>query len=331
MKSGMKIADTMLDLIGDIPLVRLNHLGHETGAEILVKPEFLNPSGSIKDRIAVRMVEDAERQGVLKKGVKIIEATGGNTGTALAFVSAVKGYDFIAYVPDEIADPSRLAIMLAYGAEAVTMDIDAYEETRSDLDSSKETRGAHGGYLELSGRQFCLDLTREQDDVWWARQFANANNVDAHREGTAQEILEKTDGELDAFVASVGTGGTLFGVSQVLKEHNPGIVIWGVEPAGTPMVGEPGAYPIIPGVSDGIIKDIQESGLVDNVLPVTDEQAIDMAHQLVEKEGIFCGMSSGANVFAALRLAKEFGPGKRIVTVLPDSRDRYLQYERYTT
>ena len=145
MKFGMKIADTMLDLIGDIPLVRLNHLGHETGSEILVKPEFLNPSGSIKDRIAVRMVEDAERQGILKKGVKIIEATGGNTGTALAFVSAIKGYDFVAYVPDEIADPSRLAIMLAYGAKVVTTDIDAYEETRSDLDSSKETRGAHGG------------------------------------------------------------------------------------------------------------------------------------------------------------------------------------------
>lgn len=331
MTSGIKIADTMLDLVGGIPLVRLNRLGRETGVEILVKPEYLNPSGSIKDLIAVKMVEDAERQGILETGSKIIEATGGNTGTALAFVSAVKGYDFVAYVPDQIADPNRLAIMLAYGAEAVPIETSAYEAKHSAMDPGSEKRGAHGGYLELSGRQACLDLVQEQKNVWWPRQFANSKNVEAHREGTAQDILEKTDGELDAFVASVGTGGTLFGVSQVLKEHNPDIVIWGVEPAGAPMVGEPEAYPIIPGVSDGIILDIQESGLVDHVLPVTDEQAVDMAHSLAESEGIFCGISSGASVFATCCLADELGAGKRIVTVLPDSRDRYLRFEKFTT
>ena len=331
MKPNLNIADSMLDLIGDIPLVRLNRVGRESGAEILAKPEFLNPSGSIKDRIALRMIEEAEAQGNLRENCRIIEATGGNTGTALAFVSAVKGYDFVAYVPDKIADPSRVAIMLAYGCDVVTVDIDAYEAMRTGDGSAGSRTGAHGGYLELGGRQLCLDTERQERDVWYARQFSNPANVAAHREGTAQEILDRTDGKLDAFVASVGTGGTLFGVAQALKEHDPEIAVWGVEPAGTPMVGDPRAYPMIPGVSDGIIPDILESGLIDGVLSINDEEAIGMAHRLAETEGIFCGISAGANVEASLRLAGRIGPGKRIVTVLPDSRDRYLQFEKYTT
>ena len=259
MKPDLKIADSMLDLIGDIPLVRLNRVGRESGAEILVKPEFLNPSGSIKDRIAKRMVEEAEVQGDLRENYRIIEATGGNTGTALAFVSAVRGYDFVAYVPDKIADPSRVAIMLAYGCEVVTVDTDAYEAARTGESPADSDTGAHGGYLELGGRQLCLDAEREQPDVWYARQYSSPANVAAHREETAKEILDKTDGVLDAFVASVGTGGTLFGIAQALKDHDPNILIWGVEPAGKPMVGDPGAYPLIPDISDGIIPDILES------------------------------------------------------------------------
>ena len=177
----------------------------------------------------------------------------------------------------------------------------------------------------------CRDLENEQDNIWWARQFSHPYNVIAHRDWTAREILEQTDGKLDVFVASVGTGGTLLGVAQALKEHDPNIMVVGVEPAGSPMMGAPEDYPLIPGISDGIIPDIWESKLVDRVINITDEEAINSAHELAEKEGIFCGMSSGANVLAGIRIAEEIGPGKRIVTVLPDSRDRYLEVEKYTT
>lgn len=325
MRRDIKIADSMLDLIGDIPLVRLNRVGKDAGVEILVKPEFLNPSGSIKDRIAKIMIENAEKEGLIGDDTVIIEATTGNTGTALAFVSAVKGHPFTAYAPARVANRSRMAIMLAYGADLETVDAEAYAAQRG-ADTS-----VHGGRVELTGRQMCLDLERENDNIWWARQFKNPDNVAAHREWTAREILEQTDGRLDAFVASVGTGGTLLGVAQALKSHNPAILVVGVEPAGSPMMGSPETYPIIPGVSDGIIPQIWQSKLVDRVENVTDEEAINQAHQLAQQEGIFCGMSSGANVVACLRLAREVGPGKRIVTVLPDSRDRYLEVEKYTT
>jgi cysteine synthase A len=325
MKRDLKIADSMLDLIGSIPLVRLNRVGKETGAEILVKPEFLNPSGSIKDRIAKIMIENAEKEGLVGSDTVIVEATTGNTGTALAFVSAVKGHKFTAYAPTKVANRSRMAIMLAFGAALETVDAEAYASQRGS-DTS-----VHGGRIELTGRQICLDLEREQDNIWWARQFKNPDNVAAHREWTAREILDQTDGQLDVFVASVGTGGTLLGVAQALKVHNPDILVVGVEPAGSPMMGKPEDYPIIPGVSDGIIPQIWESKLVDRVESVTDEEAIHQAHQLAEKEGIFCGMSSGANVVVCLRMAREVGSGKRIVTILPDSRDRYLEVEKYTT
>lgn len=327
MRRDIKIADSMLDLVGDIPLVRLNRIGTDTGAEILVKPEFLNPSGSIKDRIAIRMIADAEARGDLKPGTTIIEATTGNTGTALAFISAVKGYDFVAYAPTKVANKSRMSIMLAYGACVEAVDPDEMEAKAQ----AKGDGSVHGGRVELAGRVLCRDLESERDDVWWARQFSHEWNTGAHREWTAPEILEKTDGKVDAFVTSVGTGGTLLGVAQALKAHNPDVIVVGVEPAASPMMGAPEDYPLIRGISDGIIPQIWESGLVDRQIFVTDEEAIDMAHQLAEKEGVFCGMSSGANVFASLRIAEEIGAGKRIVTILPDSRDRYLEVEKYTT
>jgi cysteine synthase A len=322
----------MLDLIGNIPLVRLNRLAVENGAEILVKPEFLNPSGSIKDRIAKWMVEEAERQGKLRPGSTIIEATTGNTGTALAFLAAVKGYQMRAYSPTMVANRSRMAIMLAYGCDMEAVDITSYEAKRQGgSNGGSADTSVHGGHVELLPRQVCLDLERENDDLWWARQFSNPMNVAAHREWTAKEILEQTDGQLDAFVASVGTGGTILGVAQALKQHNPNILIVGVEPAGKAMMGDPDDYPIIPGISDGIIPQIFASKLVDRVISVADQEAIDMAHQMAQKEGIFCGMSSGANVLASRKIAEELGKGKRVVTVLPDSRDRYLEVEKYTT
>ena len=271
------------------------------------------------------------RDSILKAGTKIIECTTGNTGTSLAFVAAAKGHDFVAYVPDKVANPSRMAIMAAYGSHTETVDTAAFEAAHAGDDDSADDASVHGGHVELAGRQVCLDVERERENVWWARQFSNPQNTAAHREWTAKEILGMTDGNLDAFVASVGTGGTLLGVGQALKEHDPRITVWGVEPAAWPMMGKREDYPVIPGISDGIIPEIFESGLVDHVINVSDAEAIDMAHQLAEKEGIFCGMSSGANVLACLRLAEELGAGKRILTVLPDSRDRYLEVEQYTT
>ena len=323
----MKIADNMLDLIGNIPLVRLNRVGKETGCEILVKPEFLNPSGSIKDRIAKYMIDAAEERGELKPGFTIVEASTGNTGTSLSFVAAIKGYKMLVYWPAKVANPIREAIMQVYGPEIETVDTDAIIAGRVDLDPS-----VHGGRVEIFGRELSRDLENERDDVWWARQFSSPENVAAHREWTTREILEQTDGRLDALVASVGTGGTLLGVAQAVKAKVPTAMIVGVEPAGSPMlVGKREDYPLIEGITDGIIPDLFDSGLVDRALLVTDADAIDMAHRLAEEEGMFCGISSGANVLASLRIAEEIGPDKRIVTILPDSRDRYLAMEKYTT
>jgi cysteine synthase len=323
MRNNLKIANSILDLIGDIPLVRLNRVGRETGCELLVKPEYLNPSGSIKDRIAKRMIDTAERDGQLQAGTEIIEATTGNTGAALAMVAAVKGYQFTAYAPSRSADRIRKAIMQAYGAQVEIVDAQAYVVEHPE--------GDHGGRVELVGRQICRDREQAEDDVWWSRQFSNPEHVDAHREGTAAEILDQTDQRLDVFVASVGTGGTLLGVAQALKAHDPKILIVGVEPSSSPTLGAPDDYPIMPGLSDGVIPQIWKNGLVDRVLAVSDAEAIEQAHALATLEGLFCGISSGANVVACLRLAQEFGPGKRIVTVLPDSRDRYLDVEKYVT
>ena len=331
MRSDLKIADSMLDLIGGIPLVRLNRIGKETGTEILVKPEFLNPSGTIKDRIAKWMIEEAEKDGRLKEGGEIIESTTGNTGSALAFVSAVKGYDFVAYVPDKVSNRSRLAIMQAYGCTIESVDTSEYITAHAGESGGAGDTSVHGAHIELIGREVCRDVEREQENVWWTRQFSNPQNKAAHRDWTAREILGMTDGSLDGFVASVGTGGTIFGIGQVLKDHDPGITVWSVEPAAWPMMGKREDFPVVPGISDGILLEIFDSELLDNVLYVSDSDAIDMAHQLAEKEGIFCGISSGANVLACVRLAEHMGPGKTIVTVLPDSRDRYLEVEQYTT
>lgn len=321
MDRKLEIAESMLDLVGRIPLVRLQRIGREAGAEILVKPEFLNPSGSIKDRIAKLMVERAEEVGALRPGSTIIEATSGNTGTALAFVAAVKGYPMKAYAPTVVANSTRMAIMLAYGAE-----LNAVETS-----GGAGAGAAHGGRTELRGRQICLDLEREDKGLWWARQFSSPENVEAHREGTAREILESTDGRLDVFVASVGTGGTLLGLAEALKAHDKRIIVVAVEPEASAMLQDPSSYPVIKGISDGIIPDIVKSGLVDRAVTVTNDDAIAMAHRLAREEGMFAGMSSGANVFACARIAAELGMGKRIVTVLPDSRDRYLEVEKYTT
>jgi cysteine synthase A len=318
------IADNVLEAIGNTPLVRLRQVTHDADTEILVKLEYTNPSGSIKDRIAKYMIEAAERDGRLQPGYTIVEASTGNTGAALSFVAAVKGYRMLVFTPSVTSSSERTRIMECYGAEINVIDLEQ-EESLPDL-------SVHGGVIEIVPRQKCRDLEAASSDVWWARQFSNPENVRAHRETTAVEILEQTQGRVDVFLTSVGTGGTLMGVAQALKDHNPDVHIVGVEPASSPLLGvNREEIPIVEGITDGLILDILDSGLVDQVITVTDEQAISMAHQLAQREGLFCGISSGANVFAALQVAEQRGPDQRIVTVLPDNRDRYLFHEKYTT
>lgn len=311
MNRNLKIADSMLDLIGEIPLVRLNRIGKATGAELLVKPEFLNPSGSLKDRVALRMIEQAEAEGRLTPGMRIVESSTGNTGAALAFVSAVKGYQFTAFVPADVSDVCRLSIMQAFGAQVTPFALDSV-------------------WGDLAGRKICFDLEQNEIDVWWSRQFANAQGVAAHAATTAQEIIEKTDGRLDVFVGSFGSGGTLLGVGQALKAHNPNLHLIGVEPASYPMLSAKNQQ-FVPELSGGLTIDLRESGLLDEIITLDDQTAIQMAHRLAQEEGIFCGMSSGANVAAALLAAERLGSGKRIVTCLCDSRDRYFYHEAYIT
>lgn len=322
--SASSVTGNVLDLIGNTPLVRLNVVTQGVDSEVLAKCEYMNPTGSIKDRMALWMIESAEKRGDLKPGYKIVEASTGNTGIALSFVAAVKGYQMIVYMPAAVASPERSKMMESYGAQIELVETE-------DLDPSLDP-SVHGGVIEIIPRTKCRDVEASNSDVWWARQFANPDNAAAHRETTGREILEQTDGRIDAFVASIGTGGTLMGVAQALKPVNRDLRMIAVEPASAPWIGGgKESIPIIEGITDGLLIDILDQGIADQVIPVTDEEAIEMAHQLAEREGLFCGMSGGANVVAALKVARGLGPGKRIVAILTDSRDRYLETERYIT
>lgn len=323
----MKIANSVLDLIGQTPMVRLNRITRDIKAEILVKLEYLNPSGSIKDRIALKMIQQAEREGLLREGSRIVEASTGNTATSLAFVGAVKGYNVTVYMPTASASKERVRLVECFGASVETVDVDDPVE-REALDD----KGVHGSIVELIPRELCLRHEREDANIWWARQFSNTWNYLAHKETTAIEILEQTDGQFDAFVTSIGTAGTLLGVGEVLRDRLPSCRIVAVEPAASRTIQEGRLkIPIIEGISGGLMVELSERGILDEVIPVAEQDAIDMAHRLTEEEGLFCGISSGANVFAALQMARELGEGKRVVTLLVDSRDRYLFRERYTT
>jgi cysteine synthase A len=323
-RARASIAAPILQEIGNTPLVQLGHVSDGLDAEIWVKVEYLNPSGSIKDRIALYMVESAERNGRIQPGDTIIEASTGNTAIALALVAAAKGYRLKVFMPVEAAVGERIKLMSALGAEVEL--IDARAEGMS-LDPS-----LHGGVLEIVPRTKCRDLEASTDGVWWARQFSNPENVRAHRETTGSEIISQIPGQIDGFVASVGTGGTLFGVTEALKATWPNASVVSVEPARSSSEREAKArVPPIPGITDGILVDIQRSGLVNEMMVVGDQEAITMAHRLAMEEGLCCGVSGGANVVASIRLARRLGSRCRVVTVLPDHRDRYLTTEKYIT
>ena len=317
----MKCINSVLEAIGNTPLVKLNRVISEGQADVYVKAEYLNPSGSLKDRIALEMIRDAEEKGLLKPGFTIIEASTGNTGTALSFVGTQLGYDVEIYMPEGMT-PERVKIMENYGAMV----------HERKLKSSEEGSIA-GAEVEIGTRIKCLEIEKKNPKVWWARQFSNPANTRAHVK-TGREILQQLDYNVDAFVASIGVGGTLYGVSKALREANPDVYIVGIEPASARYPISEG-YTRVPDTGDdvcgGIIEEMMNSDIVNKYVKVTNDDAVSVSDRLVREEGLFCGISSGANVKVALDVAKELGPNKNIVTVLPDHRDRYLSEKKYTT
>lgn len=294
-----------LGLIGHTPLVELTHIEKKYGlsARLLVKLEYLNPAGSAKDRVAKEMIEDAERRGMLKEGATIIEPTSGNTGIGLAAVAATKGYRVIIVLPDSMS-VERRNIIKAYGAEIVLTD------------------GAKGmaGAIEKANQ-----LAQEIPGSMVAGQFENPANPAAHKKTTGPEIWEDTDGEIDAFVAGVGTGGTISGTGEYLKEKNPNIRVIAMEPASSPFLskGVAGAH-AIQGIGAGFIPEALNTDIYDEVVTVTDEDAYTYAKEIAREEGLLVGISSGAALKAALDWAKaEENKGKTVVALLPDSGDRY--------
>lgn len=300
----MKVVNSVLELIGDTPMVRLNRVTIGVEASIFAKLEFLNPSGSIKDRIALKMIEKAEKAGLLKPGFTIVEPSSGNTGIAFSLVAAIKGYKMTAVMP-KVMSMERRKIIKTYGADVL-------------LTPSKE-------FVEGSIKK--AEELAEKPGVYLPNQFTNSENVATHRETTAKEIWEQTGGKVDAFVAGVGTGGTLIGVAEGLREKKPSVKIVAVEPAESPVLsgGRPGFHRI-DGIGDGFISEILKRGrrLIDEVITVRDEDAIKMARRLIMEEGLFVGISSGANVYASIKVAKELGKEKTVVTVLPDNAYRYF-------
>jgi len=299
-----KIAEDITRLIGNTPLVKLNKLNLGTDAVLVAKLESFNPLSSIKDRIGLAMIEDAEKKGLLKKGSVIIEPTSGNTGVALAFVSAAKGYRLILTMPDTMS-AERRSLLGALGAELVL------------------TPGAEG----MSGAvKKAEELLKNTKDAVMLQQFKNLANPAIHRKTTAEEIWQDTDGKVDILVSGVGTGGTITGVAEVLKKRKPGFKAVAVEPRDSPVLsgGKPGPHKI-QGIGAGFVPDVLKLSLVDEVMPVTNEDAAKTARRLAKEEGILAGISSGAAVWAAMELGKrKENKNKLIVVILPDTGERYL-------
>lgn len=296
------MVESILDLIGKTPLVRL-HRVNSTGSTIWAKMDALNPSGSIKDVMALYMMDVAEKRGELKPGAKIIEATSGNTGISFAMLARIRGHKFVAVMPEYMSQERR-QMMEAFGADIVL---------------TPAAEGFTGTMKKFE------ELAEEDPDAWLPRQFDNPDNSAAHREITGKRILEGISDRIDAFIAGVGTGGTLMGVAEALKKVYPNVKIVAVEPAESAvMSGDDSGYHNIQGIGPGFIAGLVNMDLVDDIIAVSSEDAMSMTRNLMREEGLMVGISSGANVLAALRLAGEMGDGKTIVTVLPDRVERYV-------
>ena len=298
-----RVAGSVLDLVGGTPLVRLNQLPRPGGATVLAKMESLNPGGSVKDRIAVAMIDDAERRGVLKPGATVVEPTSGNTGIGLAMVCAVRGYRLILTMPDDYS-VERQRLLARYGAE---------------IHLTPAIEGMTGAVFAAQ------EMLREHPGYFMPSQFENPANPEAHRRTTALEILEATDERVDAFVAGIGTGGTVTGVGEVLKQRLPSVRVIGVEPARSPVLQGGKARPHgIQGIGASFVPTVLNRAVLDEVLLVRDEDATATARRLAREEGLLVGISAGANVWAACQVAASRPADQIVVTVLCDTGERYL-------
>lgn len=301
------IYNNILDAVGHTPMVRLNRMVGPDSAEILVKFEGVNIGGSIKTRTALNMILAAEKEGLIKEDTIIVEPTSGNQGIGLALVGAVRGYKTIIIMPDSVSEERR-KIVNHYGAEVVLIHDDG--DIGKCIDECLQT---------------ALKMQKENPKVFVPQQFENPNNLLAHKNHTALEIMEQVAGHIDGFCSGIGTGGTITGIGEVLKAQYPNIEIWAVEPENAAILagGNIGTH-LQMGIGDGIVPDILNQDIYDDIYIVTDEEAISTAQKLARMEGLMCGISSGTNVAAAIKLAKKLGPGKTVVTVLPDTAERYF-------
>lgn len=306
----MRVANSILELIGETPLVKLNRIVPEGAADVYLKLEAFNPGSSVKDRIALSMVEDAERTGKLKPGNTIVEPTSGNTGIGLAMVAAAKGYRAILIMPDTMS-LERRNLLRAYGAELIL------------------TPGAEGMKGAIGKAE---KLVRENEGYFMPQQFENPANPKVHRDTTGKELVAQAKqlGGIDAFVAGIGTGGTITGAGEALKEEFPNIRVVAVEPTGSAILsgGNPGPHKI-QGLGAGFVPGILNTEVYDQVVTIENDEAFEAARSIAKEEGILCGISSGAAISAAIKVAKELGKGKKVVAVLPDNGERYLSTQLY--
>lgn len=304
----MGIYNNIVETVGKTPLVKLNKVTAGLNATIALKCEFFNPLGSVKDRIGMAMIEDAEKRGILKPDTVIVEPTSGNTGIGLALVAAVRGYKLILVMPESMS-MERASLLSSYGAQLVLTP--AWEGMKGSIKEAESILAQNPTY-------FMPD------------QFSNPANPAMHRMTTAPEILDALDGKIDAFVAAVGTGGTITGCGELFKEKNPNVQVIAVEPAGSPVLsgGDPGPHKI-QGIGAGFVPKVLNRKILDRVITVTDDEAYQTAKQLSKKEGLLVGISAGANVFAAQKIADELGPGKNVATILCDTGERYISIEKY--
>ena len=301
------VYNTILEAVGRTPMVRLHRLPDPEGAQVLVKFEGLNVGGSIKTRTALQMIENAEREGKISPGTVIVEPTSGNQGIGLALIGAVKGYRTVIIMPDSVSEERR-KLVRHYGAEVILI----------------HDAGNIGACIEEC-LEMALRMQAEDPHVFVPQQFSNPGNPEAHRLHTAAEILEQVDGPIEGFCSGVGTGGTISAIGEALRARNPGMEIWAVEPENAAILsgGSVGTH-LQMGIGDGVIPEILNRAIYDEICIVTDEEAIGTAKRLAREEGLMCGISSGTNVAAALKLAKKLGRGKTVVTVLPDTAERYF-------
>lgn len=301
------IYDNVLEAMGQTPIIRLNRMNDEDSAEVLVKFEGLNVGGSIKTRTAFNMIKAAEKKGLINKDTIIVEPTSGNQGIGLALIGAVKGYKTIIIMPDSVSEERR-KLVRHYGAEVILV----------------HDAGNIGECIDEC-LQTALRMAKENPNVYVPQQFENEANPKVHKHHTALEIMEQVAGPIDGFCSGIGTGGTITGIGEVLKAQNPDITIWAVEPENAAILagGNIGTH-LQMGIGDGLIPPILNQNIYDDICIISDEEALQTSKDLAKKEGLMCGISSGTNVAAALKLAKKLGKGKTVVTVLPDTAERYF-------